>query len=67
MGSANPLKNEVILLVVLQTRLHKVEDTGIAEMSFVFLGGLFLLRNIAHSTFIGKNFQLKLWILKRLE
>lgn len=47
MGSAEPLKNEMILLVDLQNKLHKVDDIGIAEMNFVFCIGWLLLRNIA--------------------
>lgn len=37
MGSGDPLKNETILLVAVRNRSHKVEDTGFAEMGFVFL------------------------------
>lgn len=46
MGSGDSLK-EMILLVDLHNRLHKVGDIGIAEMSFGFCKGWLELRNIA--------------------
>lgn len=45
-GSGDSLK-EMIILVDLHNRLHKVGDIGIAEMSFGFCKGRLELRNIA--------------------
>lgn len=53
------------VLVGLKIRWHKVEDTGMAELSFGFCRSLGL-RNVTPHT-AGKGFQLYLWILKRLE
>lgn len=58
MGSDSPLKNEIILLGDLWTRLHDVEDIGIAEMSFGLMQGTVTTKKYSTLNFLGKDFQL---------
>lgn len=58
MGSGDPLKNEMILLVAVRNRSHKVEDTGFAEMGFGFLHREVPTQEYSALLFIGKDVQL---------